>query len=116
MTASRACNYLQNAAATTYKKFLQFYAKRSCKKHANGHSRGPCIHSLRHTFACNALDQMIKEGKDPYCALPYLSAYLGHTDITNTEIYLRLTMERYDEVINVGHYIYERVLGGGSDD
>ena len=29
----------------------------------NGHSRGPCIHSLRHTFACNALDQMIKEGK-----------------------------------------------------
>ena len=38
------------------------------------------------------------------------------TDITNTEIYLRLTMERYDEVINVGHYIYERVLGGGSDD
>ena len=57
---------------------------------------------------CNALDQMIKEGKDPYCALPYLSVYLGHTDITNTEIYLRLTMERYDEVINVGHYIYER--------
>ena len=40
----------------------------------------------------------------------------SHTDITNTEIYLRLTMERYDEVINVGHYIYERVLGGGSDD
>ena len=31
--ASRACNYLQNVAATTYKKFLQFYAKRSCKKH-----------------------------------------------------------------------------------
>lgn len=59
---------------------------------------------------------MIKEGKDPYCALPYLSVYLGHTDITNTEIYLRLTMERYDEVISVGHYIYERVLGGGSDD
>ena len=35
MTASRACNYLQNAAATTYKKFLQFYAKRSCKKHSS---------------------------------------------------------------------------------
>ena len=30
--ASRACNYLQNVVATTYKKFLQFYAKRSCKK------------------------------------------------------------------------------------
>ena len=30
--ASRACNYLHNVAATTYKKFFQFYAKRSCKK------------------------------------------------------------------------------------
>lgn len=78
----------------------------------NGHSRGPCIHSWRHTFACNALDQMIKEGKDPYCALPYLSVYLGHTDITNTEIYLRMTLQRYDEIVNAGHYIYEKVLGG----
>ena len=34
--ASRACNYLQNLAATTYKKFLQFYAKRSCKKQKKG--------------------------------------------------------------------------------
>ena len=33
--ASRACNYLQNAVAMTYKKFLQFYAKRSCKKHTS---------------------------------------------------------------------------------
>lgn len=82
----------------------------------NGHSRGPCIHSLRHTFACNALDQMVKEGKDPYCALPYLSVYLGHTDIVNTEIYLRLTSERYDEITDAGHYIYEKVLGGGRDD
>lgn len=82
---------------------------------ANGHSRGPCIHSLRHTFACNALDQMIREGKDPYCALPYLSTYLGHTDITNTEIYLRLTLQHYDEVVSAGHHIYEGILGDCND-
>ena len=29
-----SCNYLQNAGATTYKNFLQFYAKKACKKHA----------------------------------------------------------------------------------
>ena len=28
----RSCNYLQNVGATTYKKFLQFYAKKACKK------------------------------------------------------------------------------------
>ena len=111
-SGGRRCNH---SITTTFRKNILPKAGVSLAS-ANGHSRGPCIHSLRHTFACNALDQMIKEGKDPYCALPYLSVYLGHTDITNTEIYLRLTMERYDEVINVGHYIYERVLGGGSDD
>lgn len=81
----------------------------------NGHSRGPCVHSLRHTFSCNALDQMVKEGKDPYCALPYLSIYLGHTDITNTEIYLQLTLQHYDEIVNAGHHIYESVLGDRND-
>ena len=29
----RLCNYLQNVGATTYKNFLQFYAKSACKKH-----------------------------------------------------------------------------------
>ena len=77
----------------------------------NGHSRGACVHSFRHTFACNSLDQMVTEGIDPYCALPYLSVYLGHTSVTNTEIYLRLTIQHYDEIIDQGHYIYEKGLG-----
>lgn len=111
-SGGRRCNH--NITATFGKKILPKAGISLAS--VNGRSRGSCIHSLRHTFACNALDQMIKEGKDPYCALPYLSVYLGHTDITNTEIYLRLTMERYVEVINAGHYIYESVLGGGSDD
>ena len=62
-------------------------------------------------FACNALNQMIKSGKDPYCALPYLSVYLGHTSIVNTEIYLRLTLQRHEEIINAGHYIYLEGIG-----
>lgn len=54
---------------------------------------------------------MIKSGKDPYCALPYLSVYLGHTSIVNTEIYLRLTLQRHEEIINAGHYIYLEGIG-----
>lgn len=34
----RSCNYLQNVGATTYKKFLQFYAKKACKKHSGVHN------------------------------------------------------------------------------
>ena len=45
--ASWACNYLQNVVATTYKKFLQFYAKRSCKKHyvAFSHFHGKAVNN-----------------------------------------------------------------------
>lgn len=81
------------------------------KHNQNGHKRGICIHTFRHTFACNALDQMIKEGKDPYCALPYLSFYMGHTSIVNTELYLRMTLDRYDEIIEKNHHIYKDSIG-----
>ena len=43
----RSCNYLQNAGATTYKNFLQFYAKKACKKHAAA-TYG--VHSLPTTY------------------------------------------------------------------
>lgn len=73
---------------------------------------GPRVHDLRHTFACNALDKLIKEGKDPYCALPYLSFYLGHKGIESTEKYLRLTSEHFQELTTATHYIYVDSLGG----
>ena len=55
---------------------------------------------------------MIKSGMDPFCALPYLSTYLGHKGIESTEKYLRLTAKRFDEITNSGHFIYEESLGG----
>lgn len=74
-------------------------------------NRGPRLHDLRHTYACHALDKMIKSGMDPFCALPYLSMYLGHKGIESTEKYLRLTAERFGEITDSGHYIYEESIG-----
>lgn len=68
---------------------------------------GPRLHDLRHTFACHSLDRMIKSGKDAYCALPYLSTYMGHKGIESTEKYLRLTEEHFKEITEAGKYIYE---------
>lgn len=68
------------------------------------------VHSIRHTFACHALDAMAKAGKDTRVTLPYLSAYMGHKDIKSTEIYLRLTEDRFGEVVGATHHIYEGVL------
>ena len=73
------------------------------------------LHDFRHTFATHSLDKMIKYGKGPFCALPYLSTYLGHKDIKSTEIYLRLTEEHFDEITSAGHYIYKDILGDDYD-
>jgi len=63
-----------------------------------GRGFGPRLHDIRHTFCCHALKKMSDAGIDMYCALPVLSAYIGHSGITSTEKYLRLTEEFYPEV------------------
>ncbi len=60
-----------------------------------GNHQGPRIHDLRHTFAVHSLASMAENGTDLYCALPYLSAYLGHQSIRATNGYVRLTAEMY---------------------
>lgn len=68
------------------------------------------IHDLRHTYAVHALDYMSSQGIDTYCAIPYLSAYMGHRKIKCTEQYLRLTSESYDDVIQALSPLYENLF------
>jgi integrase/recombinase XerD len=52
---------------------------------------GPRTHDLRHTFAVHRLARWYRAGADPQSRLPWLSAYLGHTDVFGTETYLNAT-------------------------
>jgi integrase/recombinase XerD len=54
---------------------------------------GPRPHDLRHTFAVQRLTLWYKEGADLQGRLPWLSAYLGHTNLLGTERYLNATGE-----------------------
>ena len=65
-----------------------------------GREKGPCLHSLRHTFAVHSLRKMESDGVDLYCALPVLSTYMGHENIFATERYLRMTAQVHPEIIN----------------
>ena len=60
-----------------------------------GRKKGPRIHDFRHSFAVHRLLQWEQEGKDINAMLPYLSSYLGHEGIYETEVYLHLTMEHF---------------------
>ena len=59
---------------------------------------GPHIHSLRHGFAVQNLRRWAAEGSDLAVMLPYLSAYMGHSDLRGTQYYLQLTADAYPQV------------------
>jgi integrase len=50
----------------------------------------PRIHDFRHSFAVNALLRWYKSGADVQSKLPFLSAYMGHVNISDTYHYLHL--------------------------
>lgn len=65
-----------------------------------GRGKGPRVHDLRHTFAVHCLRNWVRNGKDLTTALPYLSAYMGHSGIRSSQYYLRLTAELYPDIVN----------------
>lgn len=54
---------------------------------------GPRIHDLRHTFAVHRLLQWIEFGHNLNAKLPLLSTYMGHINVTSTQVYLQATNE-----------------------
>jgi integrase len=60
-------------------------------------ARGPCIHSLRHTFTLNSLLKAEAEGRTFIETVPFLSTYLGHDGLMQTDIYLKARHELYTD-------------------
>lgn len=53
----------------------------------------PRVHDFRHTYAVTLLNQWVREKKDLNAYLPYLSMYLGHVNLSETDYYLHLIPE-----------------------
>ena len=60
--------------------------------------QGPRIHDLRHTFAVHRLENWFLAGENIEAKLPYLAAYMGHTNIRDTYYYLRITQSFFPEI------------------
>ncbi len=54
---------------------------------------GPRLHDFRHTFAIHRLLQWYQTEQDINAKLPFLSTYMGHVDITSTQVYLQAANE-----------------------
>ena len=82
---------------------------RECGISHNG--QGPRVHDFRHTFAVHSLMNWTREGIDINVALPYLSTYLGHSTLSSTSQYLRLTAEVFPEVLQQVEEHFSRAGG-----
>lgn len=71
---------------------------RFCWKKAGIHTfRGatrPRVYDFRHNYATRTLMMWLEEGRDLYTWLPYLSTYMGHSELSCTAYYIHLLPER----------------------
>lgn len=65
------------------------------------HQRGPCLHCLRHVFAFKSFAQGEQNGRGLNDSVPYLSIYLGHDSLKETEKYLKFSSEMYPEALEL---------------
>lgn len=66
----------------------------------NRHERGACLHCLRHVFAIRSFEQAEKMGIRIDDAVPYLSIYLGHESLEETQKYLKFSSEMFPDALD----------------
>ena len=66
------------------KKFAEFWNK---TPFAGKVDKKPTVQSLRHTFVVDKMNEWMETGVDTGVMMPYLSRYLGHSSISETQYY-----------------------------
>lgn len=61
------------------------------------HTRGQCLHCFRHYFAVRSFARADRNGRPVNDSVPFLSVYLGHHDMDETEKYLRFSSDMFPE-------------------
>jgi integrase/recombinase XerD len=76
---------------------------------------GPRVHDLRHNFAVKCLKRWVLSGEELTNLLPYLAAYMGHSDFRGTQYYLRLTADLYPDIISRVEVDFAYVIPEGGE-
>lgn len=81
--------------STVYRRFRQYLQCANIPHTGDG----PRVHDLRHSYAVLCLKKWVLAGEELTNLLPYLAAYMGHSDFRGTQYYLRLTADLYPDII-----------------
>lgn len=63
------------------------------------YERGLCVHCFRHTFAVRSFDKNERNGIRAYESVPFLSTYLGHDSLYETEKYLKYSGTYFEDTL-----------------
>ena len=96
------------SASTIHKIFQKIRVKASISRNDNARYQ-PRMHDLRHTFAVHRLVYWYKENRNVQKLLPILSAYMGHSDLAHTSVYLTMT----DSLLHEAGKLFEKYTMGG---
>jgi integrase len=70
----------------------------------------PRLYDFRHTFATHRLYQWMRDGKDVTAMLPYLSAYMGHAQLSDTHYYIHLVPGLFEKMTGFDYSASEHLL------
>jgi len=96
--------------STVYRRFRD-YLLMACIPHTQ---RGPTVRDLRHVFAVYSLKRWVLSGGELTNLMPYLAAYMGHSDFRGTQYYLRLTADLYPDIIQRTEAAFGYVIPEGA--
>ncbi|MDR0473498.1 MAG: tyrosine-type recombinase/integrase [Treponema sp.] len=69
------------------------------------YERGPCQHCLRHVFVFKSFARAQANGRSINDSVPFLSMYLGHDSLRETEKYLKFSSELFPNALELfEHY------------
>ena len=71
----------------------------------------PTVHSLRHTYVVTKMNEWMTAGKNFDALVPYLSRYLGHTSVDETQYYYHQVISAF-EILRRHDCVAERVIPG----
>jgi integrase/recombinase XerD len=67
--------------------------------HQSKNGRGACLHCFRHTFAVRSFDKNERRGISQRESVPFLSTYLGHDSLYETEKYLKYSGDYFEDTL-----------------
>ena len=64
------------------------------------YQRGACLHCFRHTFAVKSFDKNNRNNGKAFESVPFLSTYLGHDSLYETEKYLKYSSNHFSDTLS----------------